>query len=163
MCCVVFYSQVSLYWENPTQTAGVLNHKWMQTWPHGACSVARGSTVRASDREKWRVENFDMKRRSANLPVLLRSNNWREWNMRRWTMTGKKTLIFPCEEHVAVAVEFKKNYLEKLRIYSCLHRSHPGIIFKMLLGAGLGCEISVGSAKRIYWKRHAYRQVWGTV
>lgn len=52
-----------------------------------ACSVINETVC--SIEGIWRGQYFDMKSRPGRLPDLLQSNNWREWNMKKWKMKGK--------------------------------------------------------------------------
>ena len=88
--------------------------------------------------EIWRVEYFDMKRRPECLPVLPRSNNWREWNMKRWTMKGKR-LKFPLVTYILRMLLSSRRIILKNYEYSPINterklQPHPRIIFKRQLG-----------------------------
>ena len=79
-----------------------------------------------------------MKRRPECLPVLSRSNNWREWNMKRWRMTGKGPKS-------PLVTNIPRKLLSSTRIILKNHEStpinterklqpHPRIIFARLPG-----------------------------
>ena len=49
---------------------------------------------------------------AERLPDLLRSKNWREWNMKKWKMKGMSH-EFSFMINIFRLLEFGKNYLEK--------------------------------------------------
>lgn len=128
-------------------------------WRSRACSVVLGLTVRASDRGIWRVEDFDMKRRPVCLPVLLRSYNWLEWNMKRWKMKGK-IRNFSSVRNISRSLLTSTRIILKNYEYSLINTEwnfgpHPGIMFERKLGT-VGWWIYL-SDRTAHWKRVAYR------
>lgn len=84
--------------------------------------------------EIWRVEDSDMKRRAECLPGLSRSNNWREWNMKRWKMKGK-TAKSPLVTNIPRALLSWRRFILKNHEYTLINTArklqpHPRIIFE---------------------------------